>query len=252
MLNQKLSKNVIINVFAFDGNSTSLEYMNDIVRVFSVNFRPILNQIDVHPYPCRPVKSEADLLSIAQTVRYVYFDYILCCKVCNELIADGYKGQPYFAVAKNFSTRLKQNGIMLILDTTDRITDDGPYFPSIMNSELNAFFLSYDQNGQPFGDQFGTLVPKPCGEPKQCSGDCYMWKLFAIYNPKYPDESGYSGDFSKVCYRIICRKKMRDDLLSNCDVLKKSQVILADDRNGKYLFCGRTEGDPVDAFDINS
>ena len=145
----------------------------------------------------------------------------------NELIDKGYISNPYLSVAANFCAALKPNGIMLILDLTDRLSEQKPYFPTKMNFELNSFFLSYDQNGNQFGDQFGTLVPKPCGELPQCHRACYMQKEFTISSPEYPLFSRYPGDSSKVCYRIICRKELRDT------IIRKSDRVL--DRERSYM-----------------
>ena len=251
VLNQNLASDVRITVWAFDGNSTSLEYMNEVVTAFNNKFRPPLNGITVRPYYC-PVKSEADFSSIVQTIGSTLFDYILCCKMGNELIDKGYIANPYLSVAANFSAALKPNGIMLILDLTDRLSDQKPYFPKKMNFELNSFFLSYDQNGNQFGDQFGTLVPKPCGELPQCRRACYMQKEFTILSPEYPLFVRYPGDSSKVCYRIICRKELRDTIIRKSDrVLEKTQII---NQNGMYNpACSRSKGDDqADAFDLNA
>jgi len=251
VLNQTLASDVNITVWAFDGNSTSLGYMYDVVSAFNNKFRTPLNAITVRPYYC-PVKSEANFLSLVKAIGYAKFDYILCCKMGNELIDKGYISNPYLSVAMNFSAALKPNGIMLILDLTDRLSEQRPYFPTKMNFELNSFFLSYDQNGNQFGDQFGTLVPKPCGELPQCHRACYMQKEFTISSPEYPLFSRYPGDSSKVCYRIICRKELRDTIIQKSDrVLEKTQII---NHNGIYNpACSRSKGDDqVDAFDLNA
>lgn len=240
---------VNINVWAFDGNDTSLEYMNDVVNAFNANCWPF-NAV-VNPN-CHTVESESDLSDIANNVSSWQFDYILCCKVCNELLFHHNVAEPYLSVARNFSGMLKQNGIMLILDPTDRFSEDASYLPTLMNRELNSFFSYSNGSDKTFGDEFVTLMPKPCGELPNCNKGCYMQKEFRILFPKKPMKSFGFIDTSKVCYRIICRKKLRDELFYNRRVLDNAQVISVDIKNNIYYCCERSKGSAVDAFDINS
>ena len=244
---------VNIKVYAFDGNKESLDYMMDVAAAFNANCRH-LNPITVYPN-CHTVKSESELSGIAkiQTVKELHFDYILCCKVCNELLFHHHVAEPYLSVARNFSGMLKQNGILLILDPTDRFSKDDPYLPTVMNRELNSSFSYSNGLDKTFGDEFGTLVPKPCGDFPWCNKNCYMQKQFTVI---YPDKLIKSLCFSRtseVCYRIICRKMLRNALNTD-SVLQKLQYIT------DYGICPlQTEDmdveafdETADAFDINS
>lgn len=239
-INQYLPLDVRINVCAFDGNITSLVYMEKVIDACRKTFK---REITVDK-TILPVNSEEDLSVMVKMVENLKFDYILCCKMCNELKSDGFIKQPYLSVAEKFSAKLKHNGIMLILDPTDRPKENYPYLPREMNYELNSFASSHVE--------FGTLVPKPCGELPQCNGACYMQKQFTITNPGYLVDSSYPGDTSKVCYRIICSKVLRDQLIQG-PVLQKKQVIHPNNQHG-HRVCRRSEAgnDEVDAFDLNA
>lgn len=234
ILDKYLPQTARINVYTFDGNDISIKYMNLVVKAFVGRSNRSLAIYQT----CHRVNSEADLLYVSVCVSQVQFDYILCCKVCGELKLKNVIDKPYFSVAEKFSATLRANGIMLILDLTDKPDGCNQYLPREMNSELNSFVSSHDE--------FGTLVPKPCGEPPHCKANCYMQKQFTIYHSRYP-----YGNETMVCYRIICRNLLRNQMISD-SVLAKKQVIRAEGKHG-MLTCCRSNGDEkVDAFDINS
>lgn len=250
-LNKYVPLDVSINVQAFDGNQPSLDRMKDVVAAFNANCRP-LNPIRGCKY-LHEVKSESDLLEVAKTASAWRFDFILCCKLCNELMFHHYVAEPYLSVARNFSGMLKQNGVMLILDPTDRFSEDDPYLPTEMNRELHSFFSYLNGFGKTFGDEFGTLVPKPCGDFPWCNKNCYTQKQFTVIYPNSPIESLCFSKNSKVCYRIICRKMLWNKLNTD-SVPQKLQYI------SEHGVCQLQTEDmdieafdgTADAFDINS
>ena len=162
---------------------------------------------------------------MAQRVREKRFDFILCCKMCGELLSRGVSDSPYFSVAEKFSGLLKPHGVMLILDLANRPQGCDKYLPVKMNAELNEFARLHEE--------FATLLPKPFGAYPECSCNCYTQHRFFISHLEMKD------DLSKVCYRIICRRALRNRLIPD-SVLKERQVIYpwAADGSGTCRYFG--------------
>lgn len=82
----------------------------------------------------------------------------------------------------------------------DVASQPGEYLPVEMNCDLNSFAASHDG--------LYRLVPRPCAEHPECSEKkCYMLKHFLVSHSWY-----HFLDGSNVCYRIICRKAMMEQL----------------------------------------
>ena len=218
------------NVYASDGNSTALEKA---VSEFAGRYG---RKVSVRE-TCHKAGSEAGLLYMARRVRNVRFDFILCCKMCGELWSRGVSDSPYLSAAEKFSGLLKPDGVMLILDLANRPDGCAEYLPVEMNAELNDFVRSHEE--------FSTLLPKPCGAYPECRCSCYMQQRFFISHSEMKD------DLSKVCYRIICRRELRNRLVTD-SVLEERQVIYpwAD---GGFEICRYSGGRrKSEAFNLNS
>jgi len=245
VLDSCLPKYVKFNIYAFDGNEFALKYMSEVISAFAEKVHPATEI--VFKQQCL-VQSKEDFPLMALSVAGTEFDYILCCKMCGELRSRHVIDQPYSEVASTFSARLKDSGVMLILDVTSKPDGCDKYLPREMNSELNSFIAS---NGG-----FGTMAPKPCGERPGCAGDCYMQKRFVVSH----SGCSYNQDLSKVCYRIICRNALRDEMaaasaleaLGAASDPQKAYIIHNDNEFDHRVCPFFDEGTEVDAFDINS
>lgn len=242
---------VDINVRAFDANETALRYMSDVVNAFA---RESGHSIYVRPEKFE-VNSESDFQSLAESIGDSKFDYILCCKACGELWSSHIVGEPYMAVAELFSEKLKDYGAMLILDVASQPGGCPKYLPEEMNEELNAFAASHGS--------FCTLVPRPCAEHPECSEKkCYMLKYFLVSH-----SGAYFLDGSNVCYRIICRKELRDQMRMSRQQREqvigghiaaagqnqdKAYIIHDGNKRGRRACPWFKTGEEADAFDINS
>lgn len=243
-LDHYLPKDVKFNIYAFDGNEFALKYMSQAVSAFAAEAHTATKIVLKEQHR---VQSKEDFPLMALGVAGTEFDYILCCKMCGELRSRHVIDQPYFSVADTFSARLKDSGVMLILDVTGKPNGCDEYLPREMSRELNSFIASRMC--------FGTLLPKPCGERPGCAGDCYMQKRF------WGSHSGcsYNQDLSKVCYRIICRNALRDEMaaasaleaLGAAPVLKKAYIIHNDSEFDHRACPFFAEGTEADAFDVN-
>ena len=239
-----------INVRAFDANETALRYMSDVVQAFAYT---ACRRISIQP-ECIDVGSESVLKSMAESVGNTRFDYILCCKACNELWSDGIVKQPYLTAAESFSAKLKDYGAMLILDVVSKPDGCPEYLPIEMNNELNSFAASHDE--------FCSLLPRPCAEHPECRKKCYMLKKFSVKHSR----CGF-WDESNVCYRIICRKELRDQMRMRRQQREqvpgghiaaagqnqdKAYIIHEHKTLGRRACPWFKTGREVDAFDINS
>ena len=245
VLDHYLPKDVKFNVYAFDGNEFALKYMDRAVSAFAAEVHPATEIVYKEQHV---IQGSYDFPLMALSVAGTEFDYILCCKMCGELRSRHVIDQPYSEVASTFSARLKDSGVMLILDVTSKPDGCDKYLPREMNSELNSFIAS---NGG-----FGTMAPKPCGERPGCAGDCYMQKRFVVSH----SGCSYNQDLSKVCYRIICRNALRDEMaaasaleaLGAASDPQKAYIIHNDNEFDHRVCPFFDEGTEVDAFDINS
>lgn len=235
-----LPSSVRVNVCAFDGNQLSLDSMKKIADCF---IKRSGAEIKVDG-KLRRIDSESDLAAIADEVRNVRFDFILCCKVGGELISGKVTDRPYSLVAEKFSGLLKPAGLLLILDVTIKLESRG-WLPVAMNHELNAFICSQNE--------FGTLIPKPCGKYPECSCNCYTRQTFTVRH------SGAKYDESRVCYRIICRNSLREKMVPD-SVMDVTQVVDHEKYYGPWRdaypwsdgSCRYTGGKgEADGFDIN-
>ena len=165
VIDKYLPSDVAISVYACDGNSTALRYMAKAVGTFAVRSGRAVSVSKT----CHKARSGTGLSCMAKRVRNERFDFILCCKMCGELLSSGVSDSPYFSVAEKFSGLLKPDGVMLILDLANRPQGCDEYLQVGMNSELNEFVLSHEE--------FATLLPKPCAAFPECLCSCYIHNL---------------------------------------------------------------------------
>ena len=234
-----LPSSVRVNVYAFDGNEISLRLMKQIAGVFRERFSTDLEVME----KLRRMDSESDLAAMAEELSGIRFDFILCCKTGGELISGKVTDRPYSLVAEKFSGLLKPAGMLLILDVTIKLSSG--WLPVAMNHELNAFGRSQDE--------FGTLIPKPCGKYTSCCCNCYTRQTFTVRH------SGAKYDESRVCYRIICRNSLREKMVPD-SVMDAAQVVDHEKYYGPWRdaypwsdgSCRHTGGKgEADGFDIN-
>ena len=245
ILDHYLSKDVKINIYAFDGNEFALKYMSQAVSAFAAQFHPAAEIVLKEQHL---VQSKDDFPLMALGVAGTEFDYILCCKMCGELKSRHVVEQPYSEVASTFSAKLKDSRVMLILDLTSQPKGCDRYLPALMNSELKSFLSS--------NAEFCTLVPKPCSAYPDCSeadcydedhydDGCYMQKRFSVRHSRCSD------DLSKVCYRIICKNVLRNQMPGSAPDPNKAYIIHNENTRNRRACPWFKFGNEADAFDIN-
>lgn len=85
-IREYLPHSVRINVHAFDGNEISLGCMRKIAEAYRERFSAEIKVTD----RLRRIDSDSDLAAMADEVRNMRFDFVLFCKMGNELISKKY------------------------------------------------------------------------------------------------------------------------------------------------------------------
>lgn len=217
-----------LRVVAFDGNNIAIDYLSDMLELEPIKQRFKIDDNDKQFIPL-PVTSIEDLYHYLENIDEE-FDFITSFKFVNELMdvkilqRDGFKD-----MAKLLAPKLKENGLMTLLDITDKHYDI--YQPKNLNAALCAFSRE--------NEAFKTLLPIPCHFfDKKCSGaNCFTNKVF----------EGTFGAIDKVVYRVIGRAEFVDR------IYPRTKEGGAYSINTDVAICPGFRGkDIMDAFDINS
>lgn len=234
-LTKHLDTSKIINIVACDGNNLALSVLDDICKMaqaythHNINLS-ICNKTFV-------LKTKLDIRDV-ESKRY---DIILCDKVVCELISHNVMAdRAYYKVVKSLAPILNENGVLILLDVTTKDGHSGFFYPQLMNVELNKFT---EEN-----PDIETLLPLSCGKYNMCDEACFMQQTF------YVSHSHKSNDESRVCYRVLCRKHLKDKL-SLPRVEDASFVIHPNKYNQGDLtsICKHSTGNNIiDSFNINN
>ena len=138
--------------------------------------------------------------------------------------------------------RLSKDGFMLMLDVTTKCEKTMMFYPQMMNFQINNFIrISKD---------FETLLPLSCAAYRDCNVPCFIQQTFRVTHLRKKD------DESRVCYRIICHKSFKEQLLSDGFSKNKAYIInpIRYLQNIDGAFCNNSKGNKViiDSFNINN
>lgn len=223
------------DVYAYDGSSIALEYLQEIIGQFqlkqgvSVNIKEIYNT---------PLKSSLDIDHIIE--RNNGFDFILCDKVICELISkDVIPNNAYSVIADKLTSILDNHGLLILLDVTTKDRKSGLFYPQLMNKQLNSFIAHQSD--------MATLLPIACDCSDNCSNLCFMQQQF------YISHSHKQKDNSKVCYRVITTSDNKNSIIR--EQPKNAQHIIHPERFSHGDFdstCSKLNGNNyIDSFNIN-
>ena len=181
------SKN--IDIVACDGNEIALDKLSKILDKHS-SYSPHQFNVKIEN---RKISSEENIARLHDTQDK--YDFILCDKVVCELILHGVVQSGYKGVARYLGNMLSANGLLLMLDVTTKEEKSQKFYPQIMNSQINELIRE--------SEDLETLLPLSCGTNKDCIASCFIQQTFMVtHRQKHKDES-------RVCYRILCRKKLK-------------------------------------------
>lgn len=201
LVEQTSPQNMPVDVYTYDGNAQAQDILMDLIGQFQKGTNTS-RQIQVYTN-IKEIVNESSFSAIAREIETVHFDFILCNKMCNELISRHNISDAYYDFCKCFSPCLKENGVLCILDVTTKEEDSGCFYPMILNQQVNRFTRS-----NPY---FSTLLPLSCANHSECNVSCFTGRKF------YVSHSMKDNDLSKVAFRLICRIGLQKSLISSCN-----------------------------------
>lgn len=223
------------DVYAHDGSTIALEYLQEIIRQFqskqdaSVQIKAMYNS---------PLKSSHDIEQIIDGNHS--FDFILCDKMICELISkDIITNNAYSVIADKLTSILDDNGLLILLDLTTKDNKSGLFYPQMMNQQLNSYIASQSK--------LATLLPFACDCSDNCRNLCFMQQQF------YISHSHKQMDNSKVCYRVITTSDNKNKIIG--ELPKNAIHIIHPERffHGDVdSTCSKLTGKSyIDSFNIN-
>lgn len=232
-LTKYLPTSITIHIDAFDGNEHSLSALKDIILMQKSQTH---HTIDLVTHLKRyALKSKIDTKDVKDKI----YEFILCNKMVCELIShDIIPKEAYKKVARSLCPQLSEDGLFLLLDVTTKDAKSGLFYPLIMNKELNDYVNEHSE--------ISTLIPLACSK-EHCSGSCFMQQTFQV------SHSHKRNDESKVCYRILCHKGLKDRIATNIEDDFQHIIHPGKYRDGdKTAICCKSHGNKViDSFNIN-
>jgi len=193
-----------INITVIDGNEEALKMLEKIILLFRIKYNLNIS-LNSHYLTFDTI---TDLYKKSQSFFEADFDLILSSKMINEIISKDNKS--YYKFYKNFTEKLSDTGLLLMLDVTTKIKSL-EYLPILLNTQSNA----YIQNEC---SQYKTLIPLCCNENDTiCNANCFSQNTFFI------SHSRKSMDISKVSYRVIGKKEFVDNIANTIE--EKGNVI---------------------------
>lgn len=225
-----------INIVACDGNNLALDYLHKIIEK--------AGKLSKHSYKFLPICKKIynlDDIGLLE-IPFGSFDIALCDKVCCEFISHGVYNQSYGYLADYLSKKISKDGLFVILDVTTKCEKTKMFYPQMMNLQINNFVRD--------SDEFETLLPLSCAMYKDCSIPCFTQQTFKVTHMRKKD------DESRVCYRILCYKKLKEHLFSNYFVGNKTYVInpirYQQHADGAYCSNSQANKELIDSFNINN
>lgn len=182
-----------INIYTYDGNQLVQDILMELVSQFQIATKT-KRRIQIYTNVKR-VGSSSDIEWIESNSNTFSFDFILCNKMCNELISRAEITDAYYLICKSLAPLLDSNGLLLILDVTTKDEKSSRFFPELLNEQVNKFVTGHSK-------EFSTMLPISCALHPECIKPCFTQQKF------YISHSRKKRDLSKVAYRIITRKNV--------------------------------------------
>ena len=195
-----------INIYTFDGNQLVQDILMELVSQFQ-NATKTKRRIQIYTNVQR-IDGISDIDTIKTNIGGLYFDFILCNKMCNELISKGHIKDAYQLICNSFTPLLDSNGLLLILDVTTKDEKSSRFYPELLNEQVNKFVIGHSK-------EFSTLLPISCALHPNCIKSCFtQWKYYISHSQK-------QNDISKVAYRIIARKTLCEKFMKEIGNVKE-------------------------------
>ena len=199
-LARRIPKQMPINIVSIEGNRIAHSMMEHILVTTCQRLQKniSLRRVDYTFRPPRPFESKELFLPTSPKS----FDFILSCKMLNELDSKGVSAQPYYEFCKSFLPLLKPIGTALVLDVTSSNGAYGRWTPKVLNGQINQYLID--------DRRFKTILPLICNRFEgECSNDCYTQNTVHV---SYRNEQNVC---TKICYRVIGSFRLADKLSSS-------------------------------------
>jgi hypothetical protein len=204
-LSKHLTDYKTTNIIAIDGNRKALTTLKELVELSSSNVRHNISLSCVE----RTIQNKNDL----QISNVPECHFILNSKMACELISRRIiEGNCYYKIVESLSKLLAEDGLIYMLDVTTKDEHSNLFYPQLMTQGLNRFVSCHKD--------YATLLPLACNNWRDCREACFMQQTFNV------SHSRKSGDESRVCYRIICKKETRDIFIPDNTSLKECSHII--------------------------
>lgn len=195
-----------INIYSFDGNQLVQDILMELVSQFQKATKT-KRRIQIYTNVQR-IDDISDIETVKTYACSIAFDFILCNKMCNELISKGNIANAYEQICNSFAPLLDGNGLMLLLDVTTKDENNSKFYPEILNEQVNKFVIRNNTT-------FSTLLPLSCAIHPECINSCFTQQKF------YISHSQKQNDISKVAYRIIARKTLCEKFMKEIGSVKE-------------------------------
>ena len=222
VLEKNEKSGVSINIYTYDGNQLVQDILMELVSQFQKATKT-KRRIQIYTNVQR-IDSINDIETIVTNVRAFSFDFIMCNKICNELIARAHMTNAYYIICKSLAPLLDSNGLMLILDVTMKDVDSSKFYSEILNEQVNRFIIGSKK-------EFSTLLPVSCALHPECINSCFTQRKF------YISHSQKQNDLSKVTYRIIARKSLCEKIIKEIGNIEE---FVYESNVGNTAFCPLT------------
>ncbi len=213
-----------IYIYTFDGNQLVQDILMELVSQFQ-NATKTKRRIQIYTNVQR-IDGISDVDTIKKNIGELNFDFILCNKMCNELISKGHIKDAYQLMCNSFTPLLESNGLLLILDVTTKDDKSSRFYPELLNEQINKFVTEHSK-------EFSTLLPISCALHPNCIKSCFTQRKF------YITHSQKQNDISKVSYRIIARKTLCEKFMKEIGNVKEIVNESVKDA-GNSAFCPLT------------
>lgn len=226
---------VNVSVTAIDGSEGALSILKELIE--SVPNRNVNARLSTL---CKAFNTSEDLAKLANGKKN--YDFVLCDKMICELISKQILSNDAYAImAKMLASHLNENGLLIMLDVTTKDKHTGLFYPQLMNSSINEY-IHKSMNVK-------TLLPLSCACNEECTDFCFMQQTFNV------SHSHKTEDESRVCYRVLCQKSLKEAVLQEINTKDIAHVIhpIKYKQNDESAICRQTKGNHtiIDTFNIN-
>lgn len=206
VLEDNMKNNIPINIYTFDGNLLVQDMLVELVSQFqkATNTK---KRIQIYTN-VKKIESKSDIEAIKEGISFISFDFILCNKICNELVSRGHITDAYLLMCNSFTSLLDSSGVLLILDVTTKDKNQSRFYSEMLNEQVNNFIIGHCK-------EYSTLLPVSCALHPECLNSCFTQHKF------YISHSQKQNDISKVAYRILAGKALCDKFIIEIGSVKE-------------------------------